>query len=204
MRAARPIRDIELVQIVDAALADAARKAGEWLACRPGCTQCCIGAFAINALDRVRLQEGLQTLYQTDHERAERVQERARVYLARTAQEFPGDPETGILDDDAEAQEAFVSFANDEPCPALDPDTGICDLYQYRPMTCRIFGPPVRNEGGALGTCELCFHGATEQQIASCEMNPDPDNLEESILTAMRSKSGSTIVAFVLSPRREE
>jgi len=81
----------------------------------------------------------------------------------------------------------------------LDPKTGMCDLYEYRPMTCRVFGPPVRNEGGGLGICELCFHGATRQQIAACEMNPDPENLEESILDEMPSKSENTIVAFVLA-----
>ena len=32
-------------------------------------------------------------------------------------------------------------------------------------MTCRVFGPPVRNEGGGLGVGELCFHGATAEQI---------------------------------------
>jgi hypothetical protein len=66
-------------------------------------------------------------------------------------------------------------------------------------MTCRVFGPPVRNEGGGLGICELCFHGATHQQIAPCEMTPDPENLEQSILDEMPSNSQNTIVAFVLA-----
>ena len=199
MSSSRPARDLELVQIVDAALADAARKAGEWLACRPGCTQCCVGAFAISALDAARLREGLEALQQRDSVRAERLQARARAYVKRTSADFPGDPETGILADDEDSQEAFENFGNEEPCPALDPKTGMCDLYEYRPMTCRVFGPPVRNEGGGLGICELCFHGATRQQIAACEMNPDPENLEESILDEMPSKSENTIVAFVLA-----
>ena len=199
MSSARPERDCELVQIVDAALADAARKAGKWLACRPGCTQCCVGAFAVNGLDAARLRDGLQALQQSDHARAERVQARARAYVARTAAEFPGDRKTGILSDHGDAQEAFAHFANEEPCPALDPNTGMCDLYDYRPMTCRIFGPPVRNEGCGLGICELCFHGASHEEIAACEMNPDPENLEESILAEMPSKSENTIVAFVLA-----
>jgi len=201
MPAARSARDLELVQIVDAALADVTRRAGRWLACRPGCTQCCIGAFAINALDAARLREGLQALRCSDPERAERVRSRALNYLGRTSEAFPGNPETGILSNDEAGQEAFAEFANNEPCPALDPETGMCDVYEYRPMTCRVFGPPVRNEGGALGICELCFHGATDQQIASCEMKPDPDNLEQSILDEMPSKSDSTIVAFVLAKK---
>jgi NitT/TauT family transport system permease protein len=46
-----PPGDQQLVQIVDAALADTARRSGDWLVCHPGCTQCCIKAFAINQLD---------------------------------------------------------------------------------------------------------------------------------------------------------
>ncbi len=57
-----PVGDSELVQIMDASLAEAARRAGTWLACRPGCTQCCHGAFAINALDTLRLRAGMEAL----------------------------------------------------------------------------------------------------------------------------------------------
>jgi len=69
-------------------------------------------------------------------------------------------------------------------------------------MTCRTFGPPVRSgpEGG-LGVCELCYRGASDADIAACEMNPDPDNLEESLLREVEEKTGqrgSTIVAFCL------
>jgi len=59
-----PARDRELVHIVDAALAEAARRAGEWLVCRLGCTQCCYGAFAINELDALRLRTGMDALPQ--------------------------------------------------------------------------------------------------------------------------------------------
>jgi hypothetical protein len=65
-------------------------------------------------------------------------------------------------------------------------------------MTCRVFGPPVRNEGGGLGTCELCFHGASDEQIAACEMMPDPDHLEDSLLADL-GDAGKTLVAFALA-----
>jgi hypothetical protein len=52
-------QDNELIQIVDAAVAEAARRSGAWLVCRLGCTQCCIGPFPINQLDARRLRRGL-------------------------------------------------------------------------------------------------------------------------------------------------
>ena len=193
-----PARDKELIQIVDAALADATRRSGSWLACRPGCTQCCIGVFAISQLDALRLGQGLGELESIDPDRANRVRARAKESVARLADNFPGNPNTGILD--PEQEERFEIFANDEPCPALDPATGMCDLYASRPITCRAFGPPVRSEEG-LGVCELCFQGATEEEIAACEMEVDPDDLESEILREAEQKDklkGDTIVAFAL------
>src|SRR5271156_2753304 len=97
------VKDRELIQIVDSALAEAARRSGEWLVCRPGCTQCCIGVFAINQLDAVRLRQGLADLEKRAPQRAERVRGRARESVARLSPEFPGDPVSGVLDggDDA-------------------------------------------------------------------------------------------------------
>lgn len=193
--------DRKLIQIVDSALAEAAHKSGAWLACRPGCTQCCVGVFAINQLDAARLHRGLLQLELQSAQRAANIRKRAREAVARLSADFPGDPETGLLHDTEEASQRFETFANHEPCPALDPQTGLCELYDSRPMTCRVFGPPVRSEDG-LGTCELCFHGASDAEIAACEMIPDPDDLESELLKKVEKRTGQagdTIIAFCLA-----
>src|SRR5580700_2821519 len=170
--------DEKLIQIVDSALADVTRRSGKWLVCRPGCTQCCMGVFAINQLDALRLRRGLADLERLAPERAARVRERAQESVRRLSPEFPGDPATGVLREGDEAEQQFADFANDEPCPALDPETGNCELYESRPMTCRVFGPPVRSEDG-LGVCELCYHGASDE--------------------ASSGTPGNTIIAFCLA-----
>ncbi len=134
-------------------------------------------------------------------ERAARVRQRAREAVSRLSKEFPGDPTTGLLDEGEEAEQRFAEFANDEPCPALDAETGLCELYESRPMTCRVFGPPVRSDDG-LGVCELCFQGATDEEIAACEMNADPENLESTLVEELEKSTGAhgqTIVAFCLA-----
>jgi len=202
MRSLLPAGDQQLVQIVDLALTEAARKSGAWLVCKPGCTQCCFGPFPINQLDAARLRHGLQELETADPERAARVRDRADQSLARLASDFPGDPVTGILGEDDDAETRFADFADDEPCPALDLKTGTCDLYAFRPMTCRTFGPPVRSgpEGG-LGACELCYQGASDEEIAACELRPDPENLEPPLVEEVERDAGlrgNTIVAVCL------
>jgi Fe-S-cluster containining protein len=199
-----PSGDAELVQIVDASLAEAARRAGPWLACRIGCTQCCYGAFSINALDAQRLRVGMEALHAADPSTAQAVEDRARAWLVAHGADFPGDPNTGLLGRSKEDQERFEAFANEAPCPALDPATGRCDVYAWRPMTCRVFGPPIRMAGtedteeGAegLGHCELCFIGASPAQVAACEM-PVPHGLEAKLLDELASED-ETVVAFAL------
>jgi Fe-S-cluster containining protein len=193
-----PAQDSQLVQIVDAALADAARRAGPWLVCRLGCTQCCHGAFAINALDILRLQEGVKSLRVIDPALATEIDRRAHAWIAEFSTDFPGNPETGVLGQTEAEQQQFEDFANEAPCPALDPATGRCDVYEWRPMTCRVFGPPVRieNDAPALGHCELCFIGATEGEVAACEM-PIPHQLEEQIMNEIPAQ-GDTVVAYAL------
>ena len=202
-----PAGDRELVQIMDAALADAAKRAGEWLVCRPGCTQCCYGAFAINQLDAARLGEGMSVLHRDDPALAAKVEARAAAWIAEHGAAFPGNAESGLLGESKEDRERFEDCANDAACPALDPKTGLCDVYEWRPMTCRVFGPPVRaqlpdgNDSG-LGHCELCFNGASHAEIAACEMIV-PHELEQTIVDEI-SAQGETIVAFALLGRGAE
>ena len=171
----RPARDAELVQIVDRALADAAARAqkadgSSSLACQPGCTPCCHGVFRISALDAARLRDSLQALEETDAPRAAAIRLRAQGLADALRPVYPGDPGTGILSPEDEAWEVFADLPEaDAPCPALDPVSGRCDLYTGRPLTCRLFGPPVQNETG-IGICELCYVGASEGEILAGEM----------------------------------
>jgi Fe-S-cluster containining protein len=190
--------DAKLIQILDAALVEAAHKSGPWLVCRLGCTQCCMGPFAITQLDARRLRRGLADLEFSEPARATRVRERARQTVTRISHDFPGDPVTGLL-----AENEFPDSMDQEPCPALDPETGACELYAARPITCRTFGPPVRCGEESVGVCELCFQGASDAEIAACEVESDPDGIEHHLLQELEQLTGArgeTIVAFALLP----
>lgn len=189
--------DRELIQIVDGVMAEAERRSGAWLACRPGCFQCCIGPFPITQLDALRLQEGLADLGAQDPERAVRVRTRAEASVARLRREFGANPVAQVL----EIEEA----AEDELCPALDPESGLCELYAARPITCRTFGPAVRlssaTEAHAVGVCELCYQGASDAQIAACEVEIDTRR-EQEMVAALEDSTGlrdDTLVAFALA-----
>jgi Fe-S-cluster containining protein len=198
-----------LLQIVDAALASATLRSGRHLVCRPGCSQCCIGVFPIAQQDAARLREGLTALTETDPARAARILTRVAASLDRLTPWFPGDLATGILHQDHESAILFEEFANDEPCPVLDPATGTCDLYAHRPILCRTFGPPMRQPGDGgpdgiqtnLATCELCFIHATTEEVAAAELDPAIPDLEAAAneaFNAAHHTHGQTLIAFAL------
>ena len=189
-----------LFPILDAALASTTERSGDWLACRPGCHQCCVGVFAISQFDAEQLREGLAM---APADVAQRVHTRAAQSRTRLLAEFPGDPATGLLFTEPQHEEAFADFANDEPCPVLDPDTGTCDLYAFRPVQCRTFGPPVRDDDDHLTVCELCFVDAPAEEVARCEMDQSWRQQEEALIENAEQQSalfGPTLVAFALAP----
>jgi Fe-S-cluster containining protein len=197
----RPHRsDRRLLQVVDSGMAEAARRAGSWLACRPGCAGCCHGPFPINRLDERRLREGMAALSAADPERARAVAERARRQLPVLREDFPGDPETGALADGDEEADLYFARHGALPCPALDPATGRCDLYAWRPLTCRTFGPPVRIGDADLPPCDLCFQGAPAEAVEACRVEPDPHGLEDRLLAPLGEEE--TLVAFALAGGR--
>ena len=197
-----PAGDRQLVQIMDAAFAEAQRRAGPHLVCRPGCTQCCHGAFRINALDAARLRSGMQALHGSDPERAHAIRGRAEAWIREFARDFPGDPESGVLAESEVESDPLEEIADDAACPALDPASGCCEVYAWRPMTCRVFGPPVRMDTGALGCCELCFTTANDEEIAACEMSV-PHDLEDNLLADLADATETVVAYALLKPQTE-
>jgi len=190
----------DLLQILDTALASAISRSGDHLACRPGCSQCCHGVFEISALDAHRLREALADAPEPLRSRLQTRISAARAHLLPF---FPGDPATGVLHPDHQAQELFEEWAHADPCPILDPATQTCDLYAARPILCRTFGPPIRNDAddieAGLSICELCFTQATDDEILAAETDSTFRALQHPLEAAYESanpQTGPTIIAF--------
>jgi Fe-S-cluster containining protein len=188
-----------LFPILDVALASTTARSGDWLACKPGCHQCCVGVFPISQHDAEALRNALEN---AENGAAERITRRALASRARLTANFPGDSSTGLLFTIPGHEEDFEEFGNDEPCPVLDPVTGTCDLYAARPVQCRTFGPPMRDADDHLTVCELCFVNAPAEQVARCEMDQSWRPLEEQLIAAAEERCGlhgPTLIAFALT-----
>jgi len=198
--------DGQLLRRVDAALAAGAKRAGARLACHVGCTECCIGPFPISWLDARRLAAGLAELETREPKRAAAIRARARSARRRMARGFPGDPESGRLNEDERARERFFDRHGALPCPALDPQRGACELYAARPLTCRSYGPPVRIGREDLPPCRLCFVGARPAELRRCRVEIDPEGREDRLLQRLQREGEpgavETLVAHALADER--
>jgi Fe-S-cluster containining protein len=196
-----PAEDERLLAAVDAACAASHARAEGRLDYGRGCPACCQGPFPINRLDELRLQRGLRALAAAEPECAQAIVRAAEREVAALAADFPGQPATGLLCVEEDGRAAFFARHGARPCPALDLRSGRCQLYAFRPITCRTFGPPVHLGGRDLEACELCFRGCAGDEDV-CRVTPDAEGREDAILDrleAIEGDRGDTIIAYALA-----
>lgn len=190
--------DAELIQIVDAAVAEARRRSAGHLACRRGCLDCCIGPFAITALDALRLRRGLDELRAKDADRAARLELRAAEAAAALGDDLV------LRQGDEAAEDAFHEAHGSLPCPVLDLETGACELYEHRPIACRLHGPAMRVDGVDLRHCRLNYVGLSDEAVDGLRVLVDPGVGAARAVAEGESVgvvSHRTYVAFACSPR---
>ena len=183
-----------LIQIADAAMAEAARRSGEHLACHPGCAVCCFGPFPITQLDAIRLRYGLALLAEADPQCADELRLRAQAAASKLSQDFPGDLSTGTVCLTHDEVADFAAQHADLACPALSPDSGACLLYEHRPIACRTYGPPLTIDGEDIPPCPLCFKHAEEAEIESARVLLNLADCKAEI----EGEDSRTLIAFAL------
>jgi Fe-S-cluster containining protein len=117
---------------------------GERIQCRAGCDSCCGQLFQITEIEAAVVSEGIRAL---EPGLRERVAARALEYLPRRAALFA----------DGERWGSTAPEGTRLPCPALE--SGVCQIYEHRPLICRKFGMPLWNPDrpGRVQACELNF-----------------------------------------------
>jgi Fe-S-cluster containining protein len=122
------------------------------LACRQGCSACCRGLFDITLLDACLLQEGFAGLPATVREH---VLARCRPRLAELQQCWPDLRPPYLLNALPDDDWTAMPEEDETPCPLLGAD-GLCLIYPFRPMTCRLHGLPNLDLSGEDFSTDLC------------------------------------------------
>jgi Fe-S-cluster containining protein len=146
-----------LLASVDAWFARVAARFPSQVACRRGCSDCCLGLFDVTPLDAALLRAGLPALAP---EPRESVRAAAGAIVERIAAAEPrlaGRSDLAPLGD--AAIDALADALGPVPCPLLDP-AGACLLYADRPLVCRLNGIPVVDLQGRAIAPEGCTRNA--------------------------------------------
>lgn len=148
----------ELLATVDRWFAACAVQSGEEITCGSGCSECCRGLFDITLLDAWYLKYGFDRL---DHYVKAAVLAKAKKRLATMHDAWPDFAPPYILNyRPEEAWEELMPDDDETPCP-LVAENGMCLVYGYRPMTCRLHGIPLVDVSGEVFHDEWCTHNFT-------------------------------------------
>jgi Fe-S-cluster containining protein len=127
------------------------------ISCGRGCAACCRGLFDITLLDALLLRRGFDKFPE-----AVRLDllSRAEKRLSKIRESWPEFAPPFILNNRPEKEQVVVMSEEDEtPCVLLGVD-GLCLLYDYRPLTCRLHGLPLIDRSGEVmedAKCTLNF-----------------------------------------------
>ena len=135
---------------VEAAFGKIKSEYDECVRCKVGCADCCHALFDLTLIEAMYINHKFKALYKGDA--LERLLERANAadrQIYRIKRSAYKQHEAGKSEDDILSEMAALRVR----CPLLDDDDR-CALYEFRPITCRLYGIPTQI-GGAAHTCGL-------------------------------------------------
>jgi Fe-S-cluster containining protein len=140
----------KLVAAADDAFERVKAAHAECVRCKEGCADCCHAVFDLTLIEALYINHRFKQKYADQEkgalaEKANRA-DRQIAKLKRRAYEhlMAGKPEEDILTELARER---------VPCPLLN-EQDLCELYDFRPLTCRFYGIPTAI-GGTGRTCGL-------------------------------------------------
>ncbi|MFC1524458.1 YkgJ family cysteine cluster protein [Thermodesulfobacteriota bacterium] len=119
---------------VDVAFRNLKEQYPDEVCCRPGCVDCCHACFDISFVEAALISFGFQRM--NDMEKRQEVLQRAKTAGLEIEEQLSNLPEKR---ENREVLEQFSLWRI--RCPLLGDDQQ-CSLYDYRPVTCRVYGLP--------------------------------------------------------------
>ena len=137
-----------ILQMADTAFARIEDKYPDCIKCRLKCSDCCHALFDLTLIEALYINHHFNLKFTgQDREKMLKKADRADRAIYKIKRDAYKEYETGKSEDQILAEMAEKRMR----CPLLS-DEDLCDLYEYRPMTCRLYGVPTAI-GGKGHTC---------------------------------------------------
>ena len=141
-----------LLATIDAWFSDAQKQFPQVIRCRLGCSGCCRGFFDVSLLDAALVNHGYQQLVP---EQREVIRSKAAARLKELQQRWPGFSAPFLLNGMPDSEWVEMPESDETPCPFLGDDE-LCQIYDHRPMTCRLHGLPNIDYSGESFSDDYC------------------------------------------------
>lgn len=133
---------------VDALFARIAREYGDCLVCGQGCSDCCHALFDLSLVEAIYINRSFRHEFAHGPARSAILERAATVdrKLTRMKRSLFLEEKAGQAVDEIMDRASSMRIA----CPLLE--NNICQMYDYRPITCRLYGIPA-SIGGKSHVC---------------------------------------------------
>jgi Fe-S-cluster containining protein len=114
--------------------------------CRPGCSDCCHALFDLTLIEAIYISKKFRETYTDDIKRHEIIDRAAAAdrEIYRLKKKAFDDQKNGASDIEIIGKMAMERVR----CPLLN-NNNECDLYDYRPLNCRVYGVPTETSGAS-------------------------------------------------------
>ncbi|MBU0993729.1 MAG: YkgJ family cysteine cluster protein [Proteobacteria bacterium] len=183
------------VQMIDGIFKKVGNEYGYCVKCKPGCDDCCYALFDLSFIEAVYINRRFKENFSGDQrslliEKAARADRQIHKLKKSAFQQLKhGRDEIGILGDMAMERVR---------CPFLN-EKSKCDMYDMRPITCRLYGIPTSTSGAS----HICGKSAFEKggKYPTVNMDKIHNQLYNlSLELAIHIKSRYAKIAEVLIP----
>jgi Fe-S-cluster containining protein len=141
-----------VVQRVESAFEQVKTEYTECVTCKLGCSDCCHALFDLSLIEAMYIKAKFDQKFSSDPKKREQLLEKANQAdreIYRIKRNAYKDHQNGKSE-----SEVLAGIAGERVrCPLLNEDNQ-CDLYDSRPITCRLYGIPTEI-GGKAHTCGL-------------------------------------------------
>lgn len=137
----------EIVVTVDSAFSAVQKRHDDCVKCKVSCADCCHALFDLTLIEAIFINQQFNRIYSGVEK--ERLLEKANRYdrkVVKIKRQAQKDKENGKTETEILGKLAHQRLR----CPLLD-EKDRCELYEFRPITCRLYGIPTSIAG--MGHC---------------------------------------------------
>ena len=187
-------RYAQLVRVVDATFDRIKQSHPEGVKCTEGCSDCCHAVFDIGLIEALYIKDRFERAFEADTrerflEKANRADRQAFAMKRQVSRAVQAGRDARQVMEVVAAQRLRCLFLN---------EADGCDIYDFRPITCRLYGVPtaIQGEGHTCGRSGFT-RGAKYPTVNLDRINDQLYTISRDLVVALESRFAGLANLFI-------